>query len=238
MGEEGPQGVQSLLTSAVWDAEAVCDDLRAYVVEHLGDATERGADHRRDELPQEGAALLWRGGAVLRHAGAQRNCQVGVFLGYASAVGMAFLDSRALPAPLAGRRIGPVVPARGCPPAQRFATKGELAKRLLARAFAAGVPGGVGGGRQPLWTGGALPRLSGGAGASLCGGHPARAGCRARRTPSTRQDGGGGACPPRRGCAGRRGRGVRGSACMTGSVSPSPRQHLRAGRAGCWCGAA
>lgn len=40
MGEEGPQGVQSLLSSAAWDAEAVCDDLRAYVIEHLGDATD------------------------------------------------------------------------------------------------------------------------------------------------------------------------------------------------------
>src|SRR4051812_12026736 len=39
MGEEGPQGVQSLLADAAWDAEAVRDDLRAYVIEHLGDAT-------------------------------------------------------------------------------------------------------------------------------------------------------------------------------------------------------
>src|SRR6266567_1426036 len=38
MGEQGPQGVQRLLNAAVWDAEAVRDDLRAYVVEHLGDA--------------------------------------------------------------------------------------------------------------------------------------------------------------------------------------------------------
>src|ERR1700736_3998089 len=37
IGEEGPQGVQRLLNAAVWDAEAVRDDLRAYVMEHLGD---------------------------------------------------------------------------------------------------------------------------------------------------------------------------------------------------------
>src|SRR5579871_5153811 len=37
IGEEGPQGVQRLLNAAVWDAEAVRDDLRAYVIEHLGD---------------------------------------------------------------------------------------------------------------------------------------------------------------------------------------------------------
>jgi hypothetical protein len=38
MGEEGPWGVQSLLSTTVWDAEAVRDDLRAYGVEHRGDA--------------------------------------------------------------------------------------------------------------------------------------------------------------------------------------------------------
>lgn len=38
IGEAGPQGVQRLLTTAVWDAEAVRDDLRGDVVEHLGDS--------------------------------------------------------------------------------------------------------------------------------------------------------------------------------------------------------
>src|SRR3712207_7184001 len=37
MGERGPQGAQRLLNAARWDAEAVRDDLRRYVVEHLGD---------------------------------------------------------------------------------------------------------------------------------------------------------------------------------------------------------
>src|SRR5688572_31292858 len=37
IGEAGPQGVQRLLNAARWDAEAVRDDLRAYVIEHLGD---------------------------------------------------------------------------------------------------------------------------------------------------------------------------------------------------------
>src|SRR6516165_8520162 len=36
LGEAGPQGVQRLLNAAHWDAEAVRDDLRGYVVEHLG----------------------------------------------------------------------------------------------------------------------------------------------------------------------------------------------------------
>ena len=37
IGEDGPRGVQRLLNAAVWDAEDVRDQLRAYVIEHLGD---------------------------------------------------------------------------------------------------------------------------------------------------------------------------------------------------------
>ena len=37
IGERDPQGVQRLLNAAKWDADAVRDDLREYVVEHLGD---------------------------------------------------------------------------------------------------------------------------------------------------------------------------------------------------------
>jgi SRSO17 transposase len=37
MGEVGPQGAQRLLNAARWDADAVRDDLREYVVEHLGE---------------------------------------------------------------------------------------------------------------------------------------------------------------------------------------------------------
>src|ERR1700736_2630278 len=37
IGEEGPQGVQRLLSGAAWDADGVRDDLRNYVVDHLGD---------------------------------------------------------------------------------------------------------------------------------------------------------------------------------------------------------
>jgi SRSO17 transposase len=36
-GDASPDGVQDFLARMHWDADAVCDDLRAYVVEHLGD---------------------------------------------------------------------------------------------------------------------------------------------------------------------------------------------------------
>jgi SRSO17 transposase len=35
--ETTPDGMQRLLTTARWDPEALRDDVRAYVVEHLGD---------------------------------------------------------------------------------------------------------------------------------------------------------------------------------------------------------
>jgi SRSO17 transposase len=36
-GDPTPDGMQHLLARAVWDEDGVRDDLRAYVVEHLGD---------------------------------------------------------------------------------------------------------------------------------------------------------------------------------------------------------
>src|SRR5215207_5657771 len=36
-GDASPDGVQYFLARMHWDADAVCEDLRAYVVEHLGD---------------------------------------------------------------------------------------------------------------------------------------------------------------------------------------------------------
>src|SRR6266704_7209832 len=37
LGESGPQGMQRLLNAADWDEEAVRDELRAYVLEHLAE---------------------------------------------------------------------------------------------------------------------------------------------------------------------------------------------------------
>jgi SRSO17 transposase len=138
LGECNPDGVQRLLRTARWDADAVRDDLRAYVVEHLGDPAavlvidETG--FLKKGTKSVGVARQYSG-----TAGRIENCQIGVFLGYASQHGHAFLD-RALYLPKgwtedAGRREEAGVPA-----AVRFATKGELARTLLARAFAAAVP--------------------------------------------------------------------------------------------------
>src|SRR5258707_432074 len=139
LGEAGPQGVQRLFTDADWDAEAVGDELRTYVVEHL-------ADERSGVLVIDETGFVKKGtksAGVARQysgtAGRRENQQIGVFLLYASERGAAFID-RALYLPDewmgdATRREEAHVPER-----VGFATKGELARDLLARAFAAGAP--------------------------------------------------------------------------------------------------
>jgi SRSO17 transposase len=138
LGEAGPQGVQRLLNGARWDAEVVRDDLRAYVVEHLG------ADDGILILDETGFVKKGRHscGVASQYTGTTgdvRNAQVGVFLAYASRHGAAFID-RALFLP----RAWTTDPARravaGVPSSVRFATKIELAKRMLERAFAAEAP--------------------------------------------------------------------------------------------------
>jgi SRSO17 transposase len=138
LGERSPDGVQRLLRTARWDADAVRDDLRAYVVEHLGDAEavlvidETGFLKKGSK--SVGAARQYSG-----TAGRIENCQSGVFLAYASPRGHAFLD-RALYLPKNWAEDAARREAAGVPPDVRFATKGELAQVMLARAFAAAVP--------------------------------------------------------------------------------------------------
>src|SRR5258707_3274426 len=160
LGEAGPQGVQRLFTDADWDAEAVRDVLRAYVVEHLGDEPsgvlvidETG--FLKKGTKSAGVARQYRG-----TAGRRENQQIGVFLLYASARGAAFID-RTLYVPDewvadATRHLEAQIP-----PAVAFATKGELARTLLARAFAAGGPPRPGG-AGPRSNGDQLRRRPGG----------------------------------------------------------------------------
>lgn len=140
IGEARPRGVQHFLNDARWDPDTVRDDLREYVVDHLG-------DERSGVLIVDETGFLKKGeksvGVARQYtgtAGKRENCQVGVFLCYASKKGAAFID-RALYLP---REEWADEPARreeaGVPEEVRFATKGELAKRMLKRAFEAEVP--------------------------------------------------------------------------------------------------
>src|SRR6266705_1989203 len=138
LGDLNAHGVQRLLAEADWDEEAVRDDLRAYVIEQLGEAD--------GTLVVDETGFLKKGrksAGVARQysgtAGRRENSQVGVFLSYASAKGAAFID-RALYLPQEWTHDRVRCREAGIPDEVEFATKGELAKRMLARAFAAGVP--------------------------------------------------------------------------------------------------
>src|ERR671937_1760359 len=90
-GDRTPDGVQDFLARAHWDAELVRDDLRSYVVEHLGD--------EQAVLVLDETGFLKKGDkscGVQRQysgtAGRIENCQIGVFLAYASRHGQALID--------------------------------------------------------------------------------------------------------------------------------------------------
>src|SRR6185437_3432445 len=137
LGEATPDGVQRLLNAADWDADLVRDDLRAYVVDHLGDPAgvlivdETGFVKKGPK--SVGVARQYSG-----TAGRVENCQIGVFLAYASPRGRAFLD-RELYLPRDWANDAQRRTAAGVPTAVTFTTKPQLALRMLRRAWDAGV---------------------------------------------------------------------------------------------------
>jgi SRSO17 transposase len=136
-GNTTPYGLQHLLGRANWDADTLRDDLREYVLEHLG--------HKEATLIIDETGFIKKGDksvGVKRQytgtAGKTENCQVGVFLAYASRRGQAFIDRELyLPEEWAHdqqRRKRSAVPEQIV-----MRTKPELAKEMLERALDAGV---------------------------------------------------------------------------------------------------
>jgi SRSO17 transposase len=138
LGEAGPQGVQRLLNAADWDEETVRDDLRGYVIEHLG---EPGGVLIVDETGflKKGTKSVGVQRQYSGTAGRRENCQIGVFLSYASTKGRTFLD-RELYLPQEWADDSVRRQEAGVPEEVEFATKPELAHRMLQRAFSAEVP--------------------------------------------------------------------------------------------------
>ena len=138
LGEANAHGVQRLLEEADWDEGAVRDELRTYVIEQLGEPAgilvvdETGFVKKGKK--SAGVARQYSG-----TAGRRENSQIGVFLSYASSQGAAFID-RALYLPEEWTQDRVRCREAGIPDEVEFATKGELAQQMLARAFAAGVP--------------------------------------------------------------------------------------------------
>lgn len=139
IGERGPQGVQRLLRTASWDAEKVRDDLRAYVIEHLGDPASGVLIIDETSFPKKGTHSCGVTPQYCGTLGQTANAPLGVFLAYGSCHGTAFID-RALYLPRAWTQDRARCSAAGVPLAVGFATKVALAKQVLAHAFTAAVP--------------------------------------------------------------------------------------------------
>jgi SRSO17 transposase len=143
-GDATPDKMQRLLNVARWDPDEVRDDVRAYVVDNLGDP----GDDLGGVLIVDETGFLKQGN---RSAGTQRqysgtagrveNCQLGVFLAYRSAKGHALID-RELYLPKSWTEDQPRMNDAGVPDEYEFATKQILATRMLGRALDAGTPAG------------------------------------------------------------------------------------------------
>jgi len=137
-GDRTPYAMQHLLDRAQWDADAVRDDLQAYVRTHLADPEAILVIDETSFL-KKGTHSVGVGPQYSGITGHLENCQVGVFLVYATAQGATFYD-RALYLPKdwaadAERRQQADVPEE-----VRFATKPQLAQRMVERALDSGLP--------------------------------------------------------------------------------------------------
>lgn len=136
-GEQTPYGFQHLLGRAKWDAEAVRDDVRSYVLKHLGDPNA--------VLILDDTGFLKQGD---HSAGVQRqytgtsgqvdNCQLGVFLVYATPKSYAFID-RELYLPKSWTGSPERCQQAHIPESVGFMTKPQLARQMLERTFKAGI---------------------------------------------------------------------------------------------------
>lgn len=137
-GDPGPWRQQAILGRGRWEADALRDVVRDYVVEHLADDDAVLVIDETGFLKQ-GKASCGVARQYTGSAGKITNCQIGVFADYVSCHGHAFID-RALYLPKIwatdrDRRVKAHVPA-----ATSFATKPQMARAMVERAIAAGVP--------------------------------------------------------------------------------------------------
>ncbi|HWL06999.1 MAG TPA: IS701 family transposase [Planctomicrobium sp.] len=138
LGEETPKNLQHFIARSQWSANEVRDDLTRYVVEHLGEADgvlildETG--FLKKGTKSAGVARMYSG-----TAGRIENCQIGVFLAYATSRGQALID-RELYLPQVWTEDRPRCRAAHIPDDVEFATKPQLARYMIQRAMAIGVP--------------------------------------------------------------------------------------------------
>ena len=137
-GDPGPWRQQALLGRDRWDADALRDMVREYVIEHLADDDAVLVIDETGFLKQGksscGVARQYTGSA-----GKITNCQIGVFAAYVSRHGHAFID-RALYLPKAWTDNPARLKTTYVPNDVTFATKPQLAARMIERAIATSVP--------------------------------------------------------------------------------------------------
>nr|WP_190187979.1 IS701 family transposase [Streptomyces cirratus] len=137
-GHRTPDGLQRLLNRANWNADEVRNDLQSYVAEHLGE--DDGVLVIDDTgFVKKGATSAGVQRQYSGTAGRTENCQIGVFAAYASATGRALVD-RELYLPKSWTDDRDRCRAAKVPDERGFATKGELARRLVLRALASELP--------------------------------------------------------------------------------------------------
>ena len=136
-GQANPYGFQHLLGRADWDADALRDRLRSYVIDYLAAKDAVGvideSGFLKKGIHSAGVARQYSG-----TAGRVENCQIGVFLAYATEQGQTLLD-RELYLPKEWTADRQRCRRAGIPDDRTFATKPALAQEMLERSFAAGV---------------------------------------------------------------------------------------------------
>jgi SRSO17 transposase len=139
LGREKPYGIQRLLGRASWDADEVRDELLRYASENLIGPGDPGV------LIVDETGFLKKGDksvGVQRQysgtAGRIENCQIGVFLALSTSRGRALVD-RALYLPESWCADASRCQEAGVPEDVAFATKPQLAMKMLERALEAGL---------------------------------------------------------------------------------------------------
>ncbi|WP_236601496.1 IS701 family transposase [Ktedonobacter sp. SOSP1-52] len=137
LGEATPYAIQHLLDRAKWDCDGVRDELRTYVVETLA-APKAVLVIDETVFLKKGTKSVGVQRQYSGTAGCIENCQIGVFLAYASAKGHTLLD-RELYLPKSWTQDLDRCRAADVPEEVSFSTKPELAARMLWRSLDSGL---------------------------------------------------------------------------------------------------
>ncbi len=136
-GHPNPYGFQHLLGRADWNPDVLRERLRTYVTDYLADPDAVGVIDETGFLKKgrqsAGVARQYSG-----TAGKIENCQIGVFLAYASLHGHTLVD-RELYLPKEWTDDRKRCQIAGIPDDRAFATKPALARHMLQRALDAGL---------------------------------------------------------------------------------------------------